>query len=266
MHDLAEIERSPLRCLWLTRMDPVPPDAGDLTYSLHLLSSVSRAGIRVTVLAMRRMDDRAQGVSKTDEIEWMILPSEENRGRSGRLAVRSLFSGLPNVATQYNTASFRLALRVQMARDWDAIVVDHLGMGWVWPAVEAYRRRKASIVSVFIAHNCEGEVRRSMARNFRGNIVRKIGLSLDAAKAVRLENTIIRRATLVSAITAEDLRGFGSLDKAVVLTPGYAGQRVDSCEIDAATPRRALILGDVGSQHVRRDCLVHLGASGVGLG
>src|SRR5437870_1112746 len=146
MHDLAEIERSPLRCLWLTRMDPVPPDAGDLTYSLHLLSSVSRAGIRVTVLAMRRMDDRAQGVSKTDEIEWMILPSEENRERSGRLAVRSLFSGLPNVATQYNTASFRRALRVQMARDWDAIVVDHLGMGWVWPAVEAYRRRKASIV------------------------------------------------------------------------------------------------------------------------
>jgi len=28
---------------------------------------------------------------------------------------------------------------------------DHLGMGWVWPAVEAYQRRK-------IAHQCEGEV------------------------------------------------------------------------------------------------------------
>jgi hypothetical protein len=51
------------------------------------------------------------------------------------------------------------------------------------PAVEAYRRRKPGVVSVFIAHQREGEARRSVAGNFRGNIVRKIGLSVDAAKA-----------------------------------------------------------------------------------
>jgi glycosyltransferase involved in cell wall biosynthesis len=48
---------------------------------------------------------------------------------------------------------------------------------------------------------------------------------------------------LVSAITAEDLRCFGGLDKIVLLTPGYAGRHVACRKIDDATPRRALILG-----------------------
>jgi glycosyltransferase involved in cell wall biosynthesis len=242
MHDLTKIGSSPLRCLWLTRMYPVPPDAGDLTYSFHLLSSFSRAGVRLTVLAMRRTDDRVGSVSD-DGIEWVVVPWERDREIGGRLAVRSLFSRLPNVATQYNAASFRRALRKQMARDWDAIVVDHLGMGWAWPVVEAYRRLRAGVVLVFIAHQCEGEVRRSVARNFRGNIVRKIGLSVDAAKADRLEKKLIRKSNLVSAITAEDLRCFGGLDKIVLLTPGYAGRHVACRKIDDATPRRVLILG-----------------------
>jgi len=165
MRDFTEIRRSPLRCLWLTRMEPVRLDAGDLTYSFHLLTSLSHAGVRLTVLAMRRIDDRGRSASDNG-VEWVVVPAESDREIGGRLAVRSLFSRLPNVASQYNTASFRRALRVQMARDWDAIVVDHLGMGWVWPAVEANRRRKPGVVSVFIAHQREGEARRSVARNF----------------------------------------------------------------------------------------------------
>jgi glycosyltransferase involved in cell wall biosynthesis len=242
MHDLTEIESSPLRCLWLTQIYPLPPDAGDLTYSFYLLSSLSRAGALLTVLAMRRTDNRA-GSANDNGIEWIIVPWESDREIGGRLAVRSLFSRLPNVATQYNVASFRRVLRKQMARDWDAIVVDHLGMGWAWPVVEAYRRLKAGVVLVFIAHQCEGEVRQSVARNFRGNIVRKIGLSVDAAKADRLEKKLVRKSNLVSAITAEDLRCFGGLDKIVLLTPGYAGRHVARRKIDDATPRRALILG-----------------------
>src|SRR6516165_5737204 len=234
MHDLIEIGSSPLRCLWLTRMYPVPPDAGDLTYSFHLLSSLSRAGFRLTVLAMRRTDDRV-GSASDNGIEWVVVPWKSDREIGGRLALRSLFSRLPNVATQYNCASFRRALREQMARDWETIVVDHLGMGWAWPLVEAYRRQKAGVVSVFIANNCEAEARRGAARNFRGNIVRKIGLSVDAAKADRLEKKLVRQSNLVSAITAEDLRFFGGSNKIVLLTPGYAGRHIAYREIDAAT-------------------------------
>jgi len=237
-----DVGRGKLRCLWLTRMDPVPTDAGDLVYSLHLLTSLSRAGVRLTVLAMGRITDRARS-TQADQIEWIFVPRESGREIGRRAAVRSLFSHLPNVATQYNTAPFRHALRLQMARSWDAIVVDHLGMGWAWPAVQAYPRRKPGVVSVFIAHQCEAEARRSMARNFYGNVVRKIALSLDAAKADRLEKRLIRQSNLVTAITDEDVRCFGSLEKIIPLTPGYAGRRVACREITDATPRRALILG-----------------------
>ena len=242
MHDLTEIGSRPLWCLWLTRMCRVPPDAGDLTYSFYLLSSLSRAGARLTVLARRRTDDRA-GRATDNGLEWIVVPCESDREIGGRLEVRGLYSRLRNVATQYNVASFRRVLRKQMARDWDAIVVDHLGMGWAWPVVEAYRRLKAGVVLVFIAHQCEGEVRQSVARNFRGNIVRKIGLRVDAAKADQLEKKLVRKSNLVSAITAEDLRCLGGLDKIVLLAPGYAGRHLACRKIDDATPRRALILG-----------------------
>jgi len=82
-----------------------------------------------------------------------------------------------------------------------------------------------------------------MARNFCGNVARKIALSIDAAKADRLEKRLIRQSNLVSAITNEDLRCFGSLEKIILLTPGYAGRHVACREITDATPRRALILG-----------------------
>jgi hypothetical protein len=237
-----EIHETPLRCLWLTRVDPVPPDAGDLTYSFHLLSSLSRAGVLLTVVATQRTGDRVPNPSDNG-IEWVLVSPESDREIAGRLAVRSLFSRLPNVAAQYNSASFGRVLRVQMARNWDAIVVDHLGMGWAWPVVEAYQCRKPGVVSVFIAHQCEGEARRSVARNFRGNIVRKIALSVDGAKADRLEKKLVRQSNLVSAITDEDLRHFGGLAKTVLLTPGYAGRHIACRDINHATPRRALILG-----------------------
>jgi glycosyltransferase involved in cell wall biosynthesis len=242
MPDLDDATARQLRCLWLTRLDPIEPNAGDLTYSLHLLSSLNHAGVCVTVLAVRRIGHRRPSTSDSG-IKWVVVPRESDQELGGRLAIRSLFSRLPNVAAQYNTASFRRALRVQMARDWDAIVVDHLGMGWVWPAVKAYRRRKGGVVLVFIAHNCEGEVRRTVARSFRGSFIRKIGLTLDAAKADRLEKKLIRQSDLVSAITADDLRRFGSLDKTILLSPGYADLHNARCEINDATPCRALILG-----------------------
>jgi hypothetical protein len=205
--------------------------------------NLSRAGVQLTVLAMGRSGIGARERS-ANRIDWVIVPPEKDREMAGHLAVRSLFTVLPNVAMQYNTAAFRRALQVQMTRDWNAIVVDHVGMGWVWPVVEGYRRRYPAVVSVFIAHQREGEVRRAMARNFQGNAVRKIGLIVDAEKAYRLEKRLLRRSNLVSAITAEDARSFGNREKVLLLTPGYAGLRAARCEIDSATPRRALILGN----------------------
>jgi len=218
------------------------PDAGDLSYSYHLLTSLGRAGVALTVLAVGRAGDRAR-CQIADGIEWILIAPREGWELRGRLALGSLFSRLPNVASRYKNVEFRRELFAQLARGWDAIIVDHLGMGWVWPFVAGYQRRNPAVISVFIAHQCEGDVRRQVAQNFHGNVIRKIGLHLDAAKAGALERDVIRKSNLFSVITEEDRHRFGDLAKSVLLTPGYAGARGRARKITRATPRRVLMFG-----------------------
>src|SRR5262249_30623676 len=154
---------APLRCLWLTRMDPMPPDAGDLMYSLHLLMALGRAGVQLTVLTMGRSPIGPRKRS-ANGIEWAIVPPERDREMGRRLALRTLFTRMRNVKMQSNPAAFRREVQVKMKRVWNGSIVDRVGRGWVGPAVEAYRRRHPAVVSVFIAHQCEGDVRRTMAR------------------------------------------------------------------------------------------------------
>ena len=221
------------------------PDAGDLSYSFHLLTNLCRAGVRLTVLAAARAGNCARRPT-ADGVEWcLFVPKKKGAGWYGRSALWSLFSRLPNVAARHKIAVFQRELDAQLAREWDAIVVDHLGMGWVWPSVKAYQRRNSAAVSVFIAHQSEGDVRRTMARNFRGNTLRKLALHVDAIKAGVLEREIVCSSTLFSVITTEDRNRFGSLPKSVLLTPGYAGSRASSRAITSTTPRRALMFGSV---------------------
>jgi len=218
------------------------PDAGDLSYSFHLLTSLGGAGVELTVLTVARSGNCARRAA-AEGIEWIVIAPKDDRELRGRLAFMSLFSRLPNVAGRYKSAAFQGELRAQLAREWDAIVVDHLGMGWAWPWVGAYQRRNSGAISVFIAHQCEGDVRWSMARNSTGKVLRKVGLYFDALKAALLERELVRESTLFSAITAEDRDRLGSLPKSVLLTPGYAGRHDGSREINPTTPRRALMFG-----------------------
>jgi glycosyltransferase involved in cell wall biosynthesis len=231
-----------LRCLWLTRLDPIRPDAGDLTYSYHLLSSLAGAGAHLTVLAVARPGDYP-GRRAADGIKWVLIAPTGAGELRGRLAVSSLFRLLPNVAVQYKTAAFRRALSAQLARRWDVVIVDHIGVGWTWPRIEAYRRRHPNALSVFIAHQCEGEVRRQVARDYHGNALHRLGMQVDAVKASMLERRIVRGASLFSAITAADRDRLGSHAKSLLLTPGYAGLRRPARRITATTPRRALLFG-----------------------
>jgi polysaccharide biosynthesis protein PslH len=229
-----------LRWLWLTRFDPRLPDAGDLAYSYHLLVSLGNAGSAITVLTMERALPDGQR-APADGIEWTLIPDDA----ASRVfsAIRRMFNRLPNVAHRCSTRKFRLALNAQLAKEWDVICIDHLGMGWAWPRVKAYCHRYPRTISVFVTHNCEGKVRRAMARNYRGNLLLKVGLHLDALKSGLLEREMLRTSTLFSVNTAEDRLGFGNLAKSVIILPGYAGRRIRSRDITAATPRRALIFG-----------------------
>src|ERR1700730_1530624 len=129
MPESPQIQPKRLKCLWLTRIDPREPDAGALYYSLHLLSSLGKSGVEVTVLAVARAID-CTPVPIADSIEWRLIAPKKDAELRGRLALQCLFSRLPNVAVQYKTMAFQRELRIQLKREWDAIVIDNLGMGW----------------------------------------------------------------------------------------------------------------------------------------
>jgi polysaccharide biosynthesis protein PslH len=231
------------RILWLTRLDPVQPDAGDLLYTHHLLSSLADAGAEVTVLALARARCMPPRPAVT-AASWVLVDPGTDREIRGHVVLRGLLSSLPNVAVGYMTPEFKLALDARLQKDWDAIVVDHLGMGWAWQRVNAYiQSGRPETVSVFVTHQCEGDVRLRVARNYRGNPIRKAALYVDALKARRLEQSIIRESALFSVITSDDRERFGHSEKSVLLPPGYAGDRSIDRKLTSATPRRVLIFG-----------------------
>jgi hypothetical protein len=199
--------------------------------------------MKLTVLAAARAGDRGQR-PVVDGVEWRLFVPDKDRGSRESLEIlRSLFSLLPNIAARHKTTEFQRELDAQLTREWDALLIDHLGMGWALPRIEAYCRRNPRAVSLFITHNYESDIRRAMAQNYRGNLIRKIGLHFDARKAGLLERKMVRKATIFSVITAEDRLSFGNLANSVIITPGYAGAHAPPHEITAATPRRALIFG-----------------------
>src|SRR6516165_6087456 len=79
--NLGDTAERQLTCLWLTRVDPRLADAGDLSYSFHLLTSLGRAGVSVTVLSAARAGSCAQR-PVADGVEWRLFIPQG--GRAGR--------------------------------------------------------------------------------------------------------------------------------------------------------------------------------------
>jgi glycosyltransferase involved in cell wall biosynthesis len=120
----------------------------------------------------------------------------------------------------------------------------------VW-AVDHIQRKKKGVRSLiaYISHNFETEVSADIARNFRGNLLRKAALRANARKIANAEQRLIRAADLIVAHTSEDaanLTRFSPLSAKLVLPPAYYGRRGPARRIVQATPRRVAVVGTYG--------------------
>lgn len=223
-----------MRCLWLTRLLPAPPfHGGDAVYSAGLISALAKGGTSVTVLCH---DNGGQSEPPEEPgVTWMTVPPFRKR------AVGSLLSRLPSIAYRSSSPQFSRALSNELNSDgWDAIVVDNLAV-----AAAALNLPKSAPL-VYLSHNHEESVRRLLARVGPRLSPRRLALEVDAHKARDLERRIVRRANLVTAVTAEDVERFkqaAPTQRYLVLTPGYAGRHIPARRIDRSTPRRVLVLG-----------------------
>jgi hypothetical protein len=228
--------------LWLTRWPPYPPRlGGDVDYSRELILSLSKcAPVRVLAFGNPAAPTPADGV------DWRLVAHQEPP------RVLSMASRLPNVAFRHLSRAY-LAAAVKAAVGTQAVLVDFISMLWiVAPLRAALRRFEHPPRIVVVNHNFEHGVRLQMVAAEESPPMKAL-LAYDTWKAGRLERGANRIADALVANTPADAARFAEItDKpAVVVLPGYAGERVSARVIDAAIPPRICITGNHEAQHKR---------------
>ena len=232
-----------LRCLWLARAVPLPLATGDNVYTARLSQALVAAGASVTFmgLASSAAPSLRPAEALESRIEWSIVP-----GRPNPTAL-ALASPLPLVAARFGTRDYAQHLKTMLrSRDFDAVILDQYAMAWAIDYIQKSEGNGARPVIAYLAHNFETEVSADIARNFRGNLLRKAALHANARKIANAERRLTRGADLIVAHTAEDaenLARLSPLSAKLVLPPAYYGPRGPDRRIEQATPRRVAILG-----------------------
>lgn len=228
-----------MRCLWISRHVPYPMNEGLKVYSAKLSEALAHAGAFVRVLGFGETRDVPKDRAR---MEWVPVPGD----RRGTAA--ALLNRFPLTAAVDSTAAYRALLDEQLREPWDAIVFDSYGSGWALDRCKAYRASVlgARTVLVHVSHNHEEVLWHAMARQANAALPRRLALWQNYYKVRRLERRLLREVDLVSAITIEDeqaLRAYRADDHTLTLTPGYDGAVAPERMIDAAVPRRAVIVG-----------------------
>jgi glycosyltransferase involved in cell wall biosynthesis len=232
-----------LRCLWLAREIPLPLRSGDKTYTARLAQALAAAGASVTFMGL--VTSAASSLPSAEafesRIEWTVVPGRPN---PTALALASL---LPLVAARFGTRAYAQHLDAMLrARDFDAVILDHYAMVWAIGYLRRRERISARPLIAYIGHNFETQLSADIAREFRGNLFRKVALHANAWKIAEAERNLARIADIIVTLTAEDANSlalFSSSSTRLVLTPGYVGPSAPDREIARATPRRVVIVG-----------------------
>jgi glycosyltransferase involved in cell wall biosynthesis len=236
-------EAEGLRCLWLARAIPLPLSSGENIYTARLAQALVAAGASVTFMGLTTSAASSLPVAKAFEsrIEWNIMPGWRTP------IVLALASPLPFAAARFGTRDYAQHLEaVLRERDFDGVILDHYPMAWAISRIQGSKRNGARPCIVYIAHNFEAKLAADMARNFRGNLLRKAALYANAWKTANAARSLTGAADVIVTLTAEDARSLTPLSPSstkVVLPPGYNGPRAPDRQIVRATPRRVAIVG-----------------------
>lgn len=222
----------PRRWLWITPAITDRRSTGALVYSLSLADAVAAQGVDVTCVGLGSIDVDAPPCLTYERVE-----------SSPRPGWRALVSPLPNQASATATRAFRDRVDELLGQGWDAVVVDGLQVGWLVSRLD----RDTEHCVVYVAHNHESSMRVQIARNTRWATPRRPLLELDALKTRRIENALVRRADVVSSISAADRDRFeqqGPHARHVVVPPGWSAPSEPAVAVDMGErPRRVGILG-----------------------
>lgn len=235
-----------MRCLWLARLIPLPPSAGEKIYTARLAQALVAAGASVTFMGLATSAASSLLAAKAFEsrIEWSIVPGRPNP------TVLALASPLPFAIARFGTRDYARHIEVMLReRDFDGVILDHYPMAWAIGHIRGSKRNGTRPLIAYISHNFETKLAADIARNFRGNLLRRAALYANARKTANAELSVARGADIIVANTSEDAESLARLSPSstkLVLPPGYSGPRAPDRQIMQTTPRRVAILGTYG--------------------
>jgi hypothetical protein len=241
---LSNPEAEGVRCLWLARLIPLPPNSGEKIYTARLAQALVAAGASVTFMGLATSAASSLPAAETFEsrIEWRIVPG---RPIPPFLA---LASPLPFAAARFGIRAYAQHLEaILRERHFDGVILDHYPMIWAIGHFKGSKRNGTRPLITYISHNFETEVAADIARNFRGNLFRKVALQANAWKTANAELRLARIADLIVANTEEDatcLARLSPLSAKLVVPPAYHGPRAPERQIVQDTPRRVAIVGE----------------------
>jgi glycosyltransferase involved in cell wall biosynthesis len=241
----ASFNRQPdLRCLWLAREIPLPLNSGENIYTARLAQALVDTGASVTFMGLATSAASSLPAAEAFEsrIEWSIVPGSPNP------TVLALSSPLPLAAARCATRDYAQHLEAMLrTRDFDGVILDHYPMAWAIGHIQESKRNGARPLIAYIAHNFETKLAADIARNFRGNLLRKAALYANAWKTANAARSLASAAEVIVTLTAEDAKSLAPLSPSsakLVLPPGYDGPRAADRRIAQATPRRVVIVGN----------------------
>lgn len=224
------------RVLYLTKVHPYPPaTAGDAVYSRGIIEALGTT-CKVTVLC----SDSGATQPADAAIDWCVT-TPRRVGRAG-----SVLSSLPLIAWKGATPAYLAALDKLLKENWDAIVLDNLGLVHALPKAEKYRCNHPNTKLIYVSHEYEYPTREAKYKSYQLSPLKRLMITRDLAKVKRSEVNLITRCDIVTVINTSDLAPFRNISaerKYLPLTPGYNGPVVKHRVISADTPRRVLILG-----------------------
>lgn len=241
-----------IRCLWISRDLPFPLDAGDKVYSYNMARALCEAGVQVLFFGFG-----SEAASLADN--WPVDARAVGGSKHGKL--RGVFSRLPLASAIHDTTAYHRVLDAQLRQRWDVIVLDSYGSGWALEACIKARLEKSAKrpALVYLSHNHEESLWRSMVRDSKVTPLKKAALWLNYRKVRALERRLLENVDLITAITGEDAQAYAGQTNGkttIVLTPGYSGRIAPAREINVSSPCRVVLVGSfrwaVKQENLRR--------------
>lgn len=196
---------------FLTTVLPHTARGGGEIVSGAFIEAMRTAGHSVTVVGyLRRGDPRPTGGRSIAVAERTIETDAARRREVARWILLGMARREPYSAAKYRSRAYLAALRTVLADGCDLVVVDHAQLGWLAPALTAWR-----CPVVFIAHNSEHALYRSVAA--AADRLAKRQMMLRESRTVeRLERRLASLAIETWALTGDDVRTLSSLGASAV--------------------------------------------------